>query len=115
MSSTPASRSPKLSETEWEVMRALWARHPDTSACILERLQAHDPTWHPKTLRTLLARLVKKKAIAFSPEGRTYIYRPLVTEEASRGAASEDFIDRIFGGSLKPMLAYFVEQRKVSR
>jgi BlaI family penicillinase repressor len=29
-------------------------------------------------------------------------------------AVSESFLERVFGGSLKPMLAHFVERRKLS-
>jgi BlaI family penicillinase repressor len=106
---------PKISDTEWEVMRVVWAGHPVTAAEIISRLTAKDPSWHPKTARTLLGRLVRKKALAYEPQGRVYVYRPRVTERESVGAASESFVDRVLGGSLKPMLAHFVQGRKMSR
>jgi BlaI family penicillinase repressor len=105
---------PRISETEWELMRVVWARSPLTAADIIAQLTAADPTWHPKTVRTLLNRLVKKKALGHRPEGRAYVYRPLVTEPDCAGAASDSFLDRVFGGSLRPMLAHFVEHRKLS-
>ncbi|MEO6569285.1 MAG: BlaI/MecI/CopY family transcriptional regulator [Opitutaceae bacterium] len=105
---------PKISETEWEIMRVVWAQHPLTAADIIERLAATDPTWHPKTVRTLLARLVEKKALDFEERGRTYVYEPLVSEAECITAASGSFVERVFGGSLKPMLAHFIEQRRLS-
>jgi BlaI family penicillinase repressor len=30
-------------------------------------------------------------------------------------AASGSFVDRVFGGALKPMLAHFIEQRRLTR
>lgn len=108
-------RVPKISETEWEIMRIVWALHPITAAEIVERLIATDATWHPKTARTLLARLVQKKALDYEPQGRAYVYEPLVSERECVAAASESFVERVFGGSLKPMLAYFVEQRRLSK
>ena len=105
---------PRISETEWEVMQALWKGHPCTAQEVVARLVGSDATWHPKTAKTLLARLVKKHALTYKQEGRAYLYRPLVTEAECQAEASESFVERVFGGSLKPMLAHFVEHRKLS-
>lgn len=105
---------PRISETEWEVMKVLWTHAPLTAAEVIERLRARDRTWHPKTVRTLLNRLVKKKALGYRREGRVYLYRPLVAEKDCVAAATESFLDRVFGGALQPMLAHFVAQRKLT-
>ncbi|HXJ62074.1 MAG TPA: BlaI/MecI/CopY family transcriptional regulator [Verrucomicrobiae bacterium] len=107
--------SPKLTETEWEIMRVVWKRHPITATEIVKALVAADPTWHPKTTRAFLNRLVQKKVLDYEPQGRVYVYEPLVTEQECRDLASESFLERVFGGSLKPMLAYFVEQRRITK
>lgn len=106
---------PRISETEWEVMRAVWAQHPATANEIIERLVAADASWHPKTAKTLLARLVRKRALDYEAQGRSYVYEPLVNERDCVAAASESFLERVFGGSLQPMLAHFVESRRLSR
>jgi BlaI family penicillinase repressor len=105
---------PRISETEWEVMKVVWAEAPCSAWRIIERLTRADPTWHPKTVKAFLNRLVKKKALGFSKEGRAYLYRPLVLEGECVDAASESFLERVFGGSLRPMLAHFVERKKLS-
>lgn len=105
---------PRISDTEWEIMRVVWGRHPVTGNEIIDALTASDPQWHPKTVRTLLARLVQKKALDYEARGRTYVYSPLVTEEECVASASQSFVDRVFGGSLKPMLAHFVDQQKLT-
>lgn len=105
---------PRISETEWEVLRAIWTGHPVSAAEIISRLSATDPSWHPKTARTLIARLVEKGALTYDVDGRTFLYRPLVTEEQCVAQASNSFLDRVFGGALKPMLAHFVEHRNLS-
>ena len=109
------SGTPRISETEWEVMRAVWAGHPATAAEIIARLAQADPTWHPKTARTLIARLVKKRALSAHAEGRAYRYSPRLSEADGVAAASDSFLDRVFGGALKPMLVHFVEGRDLSR
>jgi BlaI family penicillinase repressor len=57
---------------------------------------------------------VKKRALGFRRDGRTYLYRPLVARERCAAAESESFLERVFGGSLTPLLAHFVERRKIS-
>lgn len=106
---------PRITETEWEIMRVIWSKHPITAGEVTRRLVEQDATWHPKTARTLLARLVRKGALDYEEEGRAYVYEPLVSEAECRASASESFVERFFGGSLKPMLAHFVEQRRITK
>ena len=105
---------PNISELEWKVMKVIWAKSPLSAAEIIEALRAVDPSWHPRTAKTLLNRLVKKKALGYDMEGRAYLYRPLVQESDCAQAESESFLNRVFGGSLEPMLANFVKQKKLS-
>jgi BlaI family penicillinase repressor len=105
---------PKISETEWEVMKVVWGRTPCSAGDVITALVNTDPSWHPKTIKTFLNRLVGKKALGFRKEGRAYFYRPLVTERECVHAASETFLERVFGGALQPMLAHFVGRKKLS-
>lgn len=105
---------PRISETEWEIMNILWSQAPCSAADVIAALQRGDASWHPRTAKAFLNRLVKKQALGFSKEGRAYVYRPLVTREACIDTASESFLARVFGGSLKPMLAHFVQRQKLS-
>jgi BlaI family penicillinase repressor len=107
------SQTPHISEAEWEVMKICWGKSPVTSQEVIDALSVHQK-WHPKTIKTLLNRLVKKRALGFKKEGRAYLYQPLVAERDCVTAESKSFLDRVFGGSLKPMLTHFVENRKLS-
>jgi BlaI family penicillinase repressor len=107
------SKTPRISETEWEIMKVCWEKSPVTAQEIIDALAAGDE-WHPKTVKTLLNRLVKKRALGFQKQGRAYLYQPLVAEKDCVAAESESFLDRVFGGSLHPMLAHFVQTRKLS-
>lgn len=106
-------KPPRISETEWEIMKICWNRSPVTAQEIIAALSAHDD-WHPKTVKTLLNRLVKKRALGFQKDGRIYLYRPLVAEKNCVAAESQSFLDRVFGGSLQPLLAHFAESQKMS-
>jgi len=105
---------PRISESEWEIMNVIWSQGPCSAGDIIEALKQTDMSWHDKTVKAFLNRLVKKKALGFNKEGRAYVYRPLVKREECVDAASESFLERVFGGSLKPMLAHFVQRDKLS-
>ncbi len=107
-------RVPRISEAEWEVMKVVWTKGPCSAGDVVNTLNQSDPAWHPKTIKTFLARLVRKRALAFRQQGRAYVYRALVKREECIDAASQSFLERVFGGSLKPMLAHFVERQKLS-
>lgn len=108
------NKPPRISETEWKIMKIAWTSSPLSAQEIIERLSSGGDKWHPKTVKTLLNRLVRKRALGFRRDGRSYLYRPLVEEADSVAAESESFLDRVFGGSLHPMLAHFVESGKLS-
>jgi BlaI family transcriptional regulator, penicillinase repressor len=107
-------KMPRISETEWEIMKVVWSRAPCSAGEIIEALRQTDASWHPRTAKAFLNRLVKKKVLGFSKEGRAYVYRPLIRQEECVDAASESFLERVFGGSLQPMLAHFVRRDKLS-
>jgi BlaI family transcriptional regulator, penicillinase repressor len=107
-------RIPRISETEWEVMKVIWEGGPQTAATVLEQLRKQDPEWHPKTCKTLLGRLVRKGALNYEEQGRAYLYRAAYAESECVAAVSESFLQRVFGGGLKPMLAHFIESRPLS-
>jgi BlaI family transcriptional regulator, penicillinase repressor len=107
------NKSPRISAAEWDVMKVVWARNPVLASKVVDEVAAAHK-WHAKTVRTLLARLVKKGALTFEKQGRAYMYRPLVKEADCIQAESDSFLQRVFGGAISPMLAHFVERRKIS-
>ena len=95
-------------------MRVVWSRHPVTAAEIVQQLGVDEKGGHPKTTRTLLARLVTKGALLYKRRGREYSYRPAVSERECVAAASDSFLDRVFGGALRPMLLHFAERQQLT-
>ena len=104
---------PRISEAEWEVMEVLWARSPQTAA---EVAAALEPTrdWSPTTVKTMLARLLRKGALRHRRQGRRFLYSAAVSRETCRAAETESFVERVCGGSASPLLAWFVEQHRLS-
>jgi len=104
---------PKISGAEWEVMKALWEKSPLTANEIVETLSKRT-SWQRETIRTLINRLVQKKAVGFQKEGRQYHYSPRVGEAECIKEETRSLLRRFGGTSIEPMLAAFVEERRLS-
>lgn len=104
---------PRISDAEWSVMKVLWEESPRTANEVVAALKASE-AWHPKTVKTLLNRLVGKGALGFEREGRMYRYYPLVEEHLCVRAESESFLKRVYGGAVQPMLANILEREDLT-
>ena len=103
-----------ISDAESQVMQVLWERHPLGADEVVAAL-ADSTDWQESTVKTLLNRLLKKRAIAAEREGRRYLYRPLLKRKDYVDAASASLLDRLFGGRVAPLVAHFSERRKLSK
>jgi len=106
-------RTPKISEAEWEVMKALWEKSPLTANEIVETLSKRT-RWQRETIRTLINRLVQKKAVSFEKEGRQHHYYPVVAETECVKAETRSFLRRLRASAIEPMLAALVEEQRLS-
>lgn len=107
------NKVPRISEAEWEVMRVFWSRQPALTALeVVDLLGRND--WKPTTVKTLISRLVKKRALGFRESGRVYYYYPLVTREECVRAESHSFLERVYGGALQPMLVNFIRDGRLT-
>jgi len=106
-------KMPRISEAEWEVMKVLWKTSPMTANDIVRELTGRTP-WKRETIRTLINRLVRKKALDFEIKGRQYHFFPLVMKAECIRAETKSFLRRFHGGSIEPMLAAFVEEGQLS-
>ena len=104
---------PRISDAEWMVMKAVWPLRAATAKEVVEQLKSVTD-WKPKTIHTLLGRLVQKGALACDKSGREYLFKPLVDEEECRLQASRSFLARVFDGEIAPFLACFLERGKLS-
>jgi BlaI family penicillinase repressor len=104
---------PKISTAEWEVMKVIWDQPPLTAGQIVELLSSQKD-WNHRTIKTLLARLVKKGALAYRAEANRYLYIAKIKKEDIIKHESQSFLDRVFDGVAMPMLAHFVKTAKMS-
>jgi BlaI family penicillinase repressor len=104
---------PRISESEWLVMRVLWSKGEATANEVVEEL-ASRTKWNPRTVKTLITRLTGKGAVKFKKEGRMYRYYPAVREADCVRMERRSFVRRVYGGTMKPMLAAFIEDAELS-
>lgn len=90
-------------------MKALWAGAPMTAEEVIAAL-GQDVEWQPRTVKTLLGRLVKKGALSFERNGRQHVYSSAVTERECKSQQTRRFLARVFDGALPPLVAHMVEE-----
>jgi len=103
-----------ISNAEFEVLDALWQKHPASANELIERLN-QEKSWHEKTVKTLLNRLVKKEAITFKKDQRRYLYLPLLEREAYTQKESQSLIERMFSGRISPLIAGFAKNKNLNQ
>lgn len=94
-----------LGPLEAEVMRVLWASdEPMAVRAVLEALnQGRDQALAYTTVMTVLGRLAEKEVLERRPQGRGYVYRPVVSDVAEIAVRS---VVRDFGDAA---LSHFVD------
>ena len=105
------SGMPQISDAEWVVMKVVWDQTPVTANQVVSALE-HTTDWKPKTIHTLLTRLVGKGALDYDKKGREHHFRPLVEARDCLHAASRSFLGRLFDGEVAPFLACLLEKEK---
>ena len=104
---------PGISEAEHQVMKVIWRDNPIVASEIINVL-TDKSDWKPKTIKTLINRLLTKGVIGYEKTGREYVYYPIVEEEDFIKTESRMFLKRIFGGAMKPMLVSMVENEDLT-
>jgi len=104
---------PQISDAEWEVMNVLWDAAPRSATDVADVLCPR-MDWHPKTVKTLLGRLVRKGVLRFRAEGNRYLYRPAIPRDRYVQQETRSFAERVFGGASSPMLLHFVEHAELT-
>ena len=107
-------KTPQVSESEWIVMESLWEKSPQTAAEVAGSLRKKK-NWASNTVRTLLSRLVEKGALNTGlNQSGVREFTPAIQREAMVAEESRTFLQRVFQGASKPLLAHFASQSRLS-
>ena len=106
----------RIAESEWIIMKQLWASSPLTSRQIINNI-TDCTNWNDKTVHTLISRLCKKGAINAVRENGSYsyMYYAAISEEECIREETRSFIERIYSGSIKNLISAFVKDNEMSK
>jgi BlaI family penicillinase repressor len=113
MSDDSEVRPERISDAEHAVMEALWDKSPLTAADVCERV-CEERDWSMPTVKTLLGRLVAKGAVETRPDGRRFLYTPLIARAEYVGSESKRLVARLFGGRAAPLFAHLAESEALT-
>lgn len=108
------SKLPQISEAEFEVMKVIWKYAPISTNEVTEKL-TQTTDWSPKTIQTMLKRLVTKKALTYEKQSRVFVYTPLVPETEYIPQESNSFLNKYYNGNIVSMLTSYLEDDKLSK
>ena len=104
---------PRIAGSEWRVMQVLWENGPQTANDVVNALSG-EVKWKPRTIKTLISRLVKKGAVKVAEEGYRYRYSATVAASACIRSETKSFVRRVYQGAAKPALAALLEDTDLS-
>lgn len=106
-----------LTKVEFDVMTILWSLgRPACAWDIINEWEEPKPAY--TTIATYLRVLYEKGFVEFNKskgEGKTHLYTPIVSRAQYTHRTMQEVKKNFFGGNLKSMLCYFIEEEKLSR
>ena len=104
---------PRLSDSEWQVLTALW---DSSGASLGEVVEALRPAtgWSRNTVLTYLTRMEKKGLVTIDKEGYPHRYRAALDRETCMARERQSFLSRVYRGSAGDLVAAFLKEEPLS-
>ena len=102
---------PQITEAEFKVMKIVWKHAPIGTNEITDKL-LQTTSWSPKTIQTLIKRLVTKGALTYEKQSRVFVYTPVVKESEYIRQESNSFLERFYNGDIMFYHLYDIYTRK---
>ena len=106
--------STTLTPQELAIMKVIWSRRDSTVREVYETLRARRRIAYT-TVMTMMNILETKGYLKKAPDGRAYRYRPAQPEQRVLTAMVREFVDRVFDGASKPLLAHLATDSRLSK
>ena len=107
-------RESLLTAAEWHLMECLWEKSPRTGREATEYLAQH-AGWSRSTTLTMLRRMTDKGLIACAEAGGVKVYSPLLARNDAALRTMEDFLHRVYHGSVSMMMSAITQKQELSR
>jgi len=103
-----------LTEVELEIMHVVWELGDATVKQVHDVLSARRPVAYT-TVMTMLGLLARKGHLKREESGKAFVYRPAHTKGRVVSKMLDDFVDRVFHGSARPLVLALLKDRKISK
>ena len=103
-----------LTVAEWDLMECLWEASPRTGRELVDALKLKK-NWSKSTTLTMLRRMTEKRLILCDESGEVRKYSSLVNRETAVLQETNDFLNRVFRGSVGLMMSTLTQKRDLSR
>ena len=104
----------KLPDTEFEIMKVVWANDPPiTTHMIMEQL-GNRRKWKAPTVNSLMLRLVQKGFLRTEKNGKERIYYPLVTKEEYLKFETSQFVKQYHDNSFLQLVATLYDGKQLN-
>ncbi len=101
----------KIQDSELEVLRVLWAAGGTLPLAEIRHTLNERCGWEDSTVKTLLRRLQAKEAVTLERRG---VYRALVTQGSYNQHTARRFVEKLFAGNARELVAALVEEGTLS-
>ena len=104
----------RLGDLQLRIMRVLWQRQEASVAIVHEELGGAAKFAYT-TIATMLRKMEVRGLVSHYEEGRSFIYKPRIKEDAVSRSMADDLLEKLFGGSLTLAVNHLLRSREVSR
>jgi len=94
-------------------MHCLWRKTPLTAREVHGEVEG-ETGWAYTTVKTMLDRLVEKRALKTSMRGNRALYAPAFAREKARSTALRALVERAFGGTFRGLVEHMVDDEDLS-
>jgi BlaI family transcriptional regulator, penicillinase repressor len=109
---TPKS---SLSDTELEVLKALWSIKHATVRELAQVLEDQGRQWAYTTVQTLLHRLQTKGYVTADKAGLAHVFTPVVTRDLLLKQQLGSLIDRVCEGTATPLVMALMGEQRLTK
>jgi BlaI family penicillinase repressor len=102
----------KIQNSELEVMKVLWNAGGTLPLAEIRLILSERCAWEDPTIKTLVRRLLSKGAIRLKQRG---VYSAVITEQEYSKWSARAFVNRVFAGSAKKLVASLVSDGQLSQ
>ncbi len=95
-------------------MHVVWELGDATVKQVHDVLSARRPVAYT-TVMTMLGLLARKGHLKREESGKAFVYRPAHTKGRVVSKMLDDFVDRVFHGSARPLVLALLKDRKISK